>query len=719
MKKTNLLKLFSLTLVLMVSMCFAFACDETHEHSYTEIVTEPTCTEKGYTTYECSCGDTYTDNEVDALGHNFETYVSDNNATYDTDGTKTAKCTRCDEKDTVTNNGTKLPRYLRFKTLNVGDDEENVLPGSQVEFDFSEEIETFGVEYIVAHSTNGPLVEDLVIDVEVTSVKYYVYEIVNGQESNRYTINIRRNNIFAVEFNTGCDDVIEAQYVEQDKFAIEPTTVIEKAGYTLNGWKFNGQAFDFETPITQNITLEADWTANDNTPYKVEYYLQDIANEVYVLSEIEDKEGTTDTLAEVTPKSIEGYTFNENYAENILSGNIAGEGSLVLKLYYYRNVYEVAFETGCDAEVDTQIIEQGDCAVIPTEPVRAGYTFNGWKFNGQAFDFETPITQNITLEADWTANDNTPYKVEYYLQDLEGSGYTLSETKDEVGTTDTLASIVAKSIEGFIFNENHQDNLLSGNIAGDGSLVLKLYYDRIICNVELSMNNEQAGTVTGAGSYRYGATVTIIANSNSGYNFEGWFIKGTDDLFSADANYTFTASTSGEYEARWTSNAPADYTIEYYFENLDGVYIINDDLTEIKSAPFGATVSVEPGLINHFEFNEGYIGNVLEGVVLEDGSLVLKLYYNRCVYDVTVSKDINEAGTVTGGGSYKYGTEITITATTNNGYTFIGWYVAGTFTKVADDASYTFVVSEDVEYQARWETLNGVDVDGEIWDTEE
>ena len=40
-----------------------------HVHRYTETVTEPTCTEKGYTTYTCICGSSYVTNYVDALGH--------------------------------------------------------------------------------------------------------------------------------------------------------------------------------------------------------------------------------------------------------------------------------------------------------------------------------------------------------------------------------------------------------------------------------------------------------------------------------------------------------------------------------------------------------------------------------------------------------------------------------------------------------------------------
>ena len=42
-----------------------------HTHEYTATVTEPTCTEEGYTTYICACGDYYVADYVDALGHDF------------------------------------------------------------------------------------------------------------------------------------------------------------------------------------------------------------------------------------------------------------------------------------------------------------------------------------------------------------------------------------------------------------------------------------------------------------------------------------------------------------------------------------------------------------------------------------------------------------------------------------------------------------------------
>ena len=76
-----------------------------HTHSYTETVIEPTCTEKGYTLHKCACGDEYKDNETPILGHSFTNYVSDGNATCTKDGTKTSKCDRCEERDTITDKG--------------------------------------------------------------------------------------------------------------------------------------------------------------------------------------------------------------------------------------------------------------------------------------------------------------------------------------------------------------------------------------------------------------------------------------------------------------------------------------------------------------------------------------------------------------------------------------------------------------------------------------
>ena len=80
----------------------SFRCVEAHEHSYTAVVTAPTCTEKGYTTHTCSCGDSYVDTYTDALGHAWDGGTVTKQPTATETGIKTYTCTRCSATKTET-----------------------------------------------------------------------------------------------------------------------------------------------------------------------------------------------------------------------------------------------------------------------------------------------------------------------------------------------------------------------------------------------------------------------------------------------------------------------------------------------------------------------------------------------------------------------------------------------------------------------------------------
>ena len=87
------------------SSAFAtFRCirETAHEHSYDAVVTAPTCTEKGYTTHTCACGDSYVDTYVDALGHAWDNGTVTKPATATEAGIKTFACTRCSATKTET-----------------------------------------------------------------------------------------------------------------------------------------------------------------------------------------------------------------------------------------------------------------------------------------------------------------------------------------------------------------------------------------------------------------------------------------------------------------------------------------------------------------------------------------------------------------------------------------------------------------------------------------
>ena len=71
-----------------------------HTHSYKAVVTAPTCTEKGYTTHTCACGDSYVDTYTDALGHAWDNGKVTKEPTETETGVKAFTCTRCGETKT-------------------------------------------------------------------------------------------------------------------------------------------------------------------------------------------------------------------------------------------------------------------------------------------------------------------------------------------------------------------------------------------------------------------------------------------------------------------------------------------------------------------------------------------------------------------------------------------------------------------------------------------
>ena len=69
-------------------------------HKYAAVVTPPTCTNKGYTTYTCACGDTYIDNDVAATGHGYGDWTTVTAATCTATGTDRRDCANCDHYET-------------------------------------------------------------------------------------------------------------------------------------------------------------------------------------------------------------------------------------------------------------------------------------------------------------------------------------------------------------------------------------------------------------------------------------------------------------------------------------------------------------------------------------------------------------------------------------------------------------------------------------------
>ena len=71
-----------------------------HIHSYKATVTNPTCLDQGFTTYSCMCGDSYVDDTVPALGHDWGEWLETTDPTCTEDGFETRTCACCGEVET-------------------------------------------------------------------------------------------------------------------------------------------------------------------------------------------------------------------------------------------------------------------------------------------------------------------------------------------------------------------------------------------------------------------------------------------------------------------------------------------------------------------------------------------------------------------------------------------------------------------------------------------
>ncbi len=161
-----------------------------------------------------------------------------------------------------------------------------------------------------------------------------------------------------------------------------------KEGYTFIGW-YNGESeWNFETPVTADLTLTAKWQVNQYTiTFKPENGGQDIV--------IKQDYGTAITAPANPTKT--GYTF-AGWDREIPTTVPAEDMTLTAK--WQVNQYTITFkpENGGQDIVIKQ--DYGTAITAPANPTKTGYTFAGW-------DKTIPTTMpagDMTITARWTEN---------------------------------------------------------------------------------------------------------------------------------------------------------------------------------------------------------------------------------------------------------------------------------------------------------------------------
>ncbi len=307
-------------------------------------------------------------------------------------------------------------------------------------------------------------------------------------------------------------------------------------GYTFSAWTpsstsgFTLTGTSFVMP-PNNVELTGVWSANTNTPYKVEHYKVDsLGNAVCVTADTENHTGTTNTQVTATPRTdYTGYTYDETDVRELKTASILGNGELVLKLYYKANSSLISYDanTGAGTMADTEATFNESASLRPNAFTKTGYTFAGWNTapqgggtpydNGHTFNPWIGTTP-ITLYAQWTPADGTAYQVEHHL--VSSAGTTLAATENLTGTTEDTARATIQSFTGYTHDAGYAGTLLSASIAPDGSTVLKVYY-RINAYTVTFMDYNSASLKTQ--SVEYGRAATAPASPyRIGYTFSGW-----------------------------------------------------------------------------------------------------------------------------------------------------------------------------------------------------
>lgn len=127
-----------------------------------------------------------------------------------------------------------------------------------------------------------------------------------------------------------------------------------------------------------------------------------------VASQVIEEGGLATDVADPTKT---GYTFSNWYYNTKGTGNAVDFTSDVFSddttIYavWVVNTYTVTFDSNDGSTVSAQTINYGDVAVAPTDPSLASFIFDSWYTDDVTFeaeyDFATPVTEDITLYANW------------------------------------------------------------------------------------------------------------------------------------------------------------------------------------------------------------------------------------------------------------------------------------------------------------------------------
>lgn len=457
-----------------------------------------------------------------------------------------------------------------------------------------------------------------------------------------------------------------------------------KTGYTFDKWvKTDGTEFDFNTPVTGDITLKATWTIN-------EYTVTFDPDNGEATDEVSVNHG--DLVARPTDPSKTGYTFDKwtkpDGTEFDFSTPITG--NITLKATWTINEYTVTFDANGGYPVPAaQTVKYGECATKPADPAKQGFDFLGWYIGADEYNFATYVTSGITLVARW--------EVKKFTVSFDSMGGSSVSPVNNVEYGTKINEPSEPSMTGYTFKGWYKDTnyVNSFDFANDVIISNITLYAKWEINEYTVTFETYGGSVINPQTVIHGnkANKPYPDPSKTGHSFVKWIDAGGNEF---DFNTPVTSDT--DLYAEWDIN---EYTVEF---QSNGGSSVDSQLIEYEGYVTEPTVPTRDGytfkgwykddaFVNEFDF--------ASDIITKDTTLYAKWELIPVEY-VTVTFVTNCANTLDDEEIIK-GTKISQPTVENQGYTLVGWYTTEDFqdgTKIDFD-TYTFDVS--ITIYAKWE----------------
>ncbi|MBR3785453.1 MAG: InlB B-repeat-containing protein [Firmicutes bacterium] len=447
--------------------------------------------------------------------------------------------------------------------------------------------------------------------------------------------------------------------------------LIDKNQRILKAGKYDISVFLTETNYsavaTKTITI-----VDPNTSYKITYKDKDGKT----LSGLTPSSYTYNTAklgAVALPKTATktGYNFGGWYTNSGLTGQSVtsipkdSTGDKVFYAKFDPKTYDVYFDSKGGTEVANQVVSYGKTATAPTNPTRAGYTFDGWTTSssgsGTSFNFSTTITSNITLYAKWKANG---YSITYKDGSTTMTGLSPTSYTVEAATTLPTAAKTGYTFLGWYDNADGTGSAIT--VLPKGSTGNKTFYAKFKVNTYTVTFDTKGGSKVPSVSIKYDKNLEeeekIPPNpTKTGYTFKGW-------VTASGSKYNFSTKVTGNITiyAKWEENK---YTVTFNSEggsNVTSQTVTYGQKASVPTNPtrkgynFGGWVTTSGGT-TAFNFNNAITTNVTAFAK-----------WNPITYKI--SFESNGGTTV----AYKEYTiesaTITLPTISKTGYNFGGWY---------------------------------------------